>query len=265
MVEQGALRVTNLRVENRLSEGGGMFALGPIDFTLAAGEIMAIVGDSGAGKSLLVDTLIRSLRPSAAVVSGEVLLHGKDLVAMQDRELDQVRGKSLAYIGANPHNLLHPMITVGKQVSSILRSHRKLTRAQAKERVVEMFTDVGIPDPERRYHAYPHELSGGMAQRIVLSIGLIGEADVIVTDEPTAGLDVTIQAQVLEQMNTLIRGDRKRSLLIATRDLGIVANFCDSVLILGAGQQSEYGPVEEFFGRPRSEAGKQLLMASTEI
>jgi ABC-type glutathione transport system ATPase component len=253
-----------LEVENLAVEAGrDDFALSGVSLSVAAGEVVGVVGDSGAGKSLLVASITGTLRSSARITGGEVRFKGQSILQLPEQELRQLRGRRIAYIGPNPHSLLHPTIPVGKQVRRFLRAHERVSKVDADQRVVDMFTAVGIPDPRRRMAAYPHELSGGMAQRVVIAIGLICRPDVIVADEPTAGLDVTIQAQVLQLIKDLVRSaDRRTALLIATRDLGIVAKICDQTAILGEGGVAELRTTREFFDGPTSSAGKELLLAA---
>lgn len=259
MPDTAVLDVTGLRVDNA---GDQPFTLGPLDLALATREIVGVVGDSGAGKSLFVSTLTHTLRPSATVTGGRVRFEGDDLLTLDPRRQQRLRGRRIGFIGSNPHGLLHPMLPVGRQVANVLRAHEPVSKAEARARVLDMFGAVGIPDPGRRLDAYPHELSGGMAQRVVIAVGLICDPDVIIADEPTAGLDVTIQAQVLELIEALVRSRENRALLLATRDLGIVARFCDRVVVLDAGRVAEQGPVRGLFRAPRTDVGRELLTAA---
>ncbi|MGE3979088.1 MAG: ABC transporter ATP-binding protein [Nitrospira sp.] len=246
-----------------IEAGRDGFALQGVSLSVAAGEVVGIVGDSGAGKSLLVSSITGTLRSSARITNGQIRFNGKSVLDLPESELRQLRGRRIAYIGPNPHSLLHPTIPVGKQVRRFLRAHEQVSRADADQRVAAMFAAVGIPDPLRRMAAYPHELSGGMAQRVVIAIGLICRPDVIVADEPTAGLDVTIQAQVLQLIKQLVTSaDQRTSLLIASRDLGIIAKICDRAAILGSGRVAELRDTRAFFDNPATEAGKDLLLAA---
>jgi len=239
------------------------FALRDISLSVAAGEVLGVVGDTGAGKSLLVSAVTHTLRPSAQLTKGKIMFNGQSVLDLPEAEVRRVRGPGISYIGPNPHSLLHPTIPVGKQVRSFVRAHEHVSRAEADERVADMFAAVGIPDPRRRMAAYPHELSGGMAQRVVIAVGLICRPDVIVADEPTGGLDVTIQAQVLELIRELVTSAQQRAaLLIATRDLGIVAKICDRTAILDEGRLVEMRDTRAFFDAPSSKAGKELLLAA---
>ncbi|SDS52628.1 ABC transporter ATP-binding protein [Jiangella sp. DSM 45060] len=259
MADTPVLDVAGLEVGN---DADRPFTLGPLDLALAAREIVGVVGDSGAGKSLLVSTLTQTLRPSATVVSGQVRFEDADLLTLDHRRQQRIRGARIGFIGSNPHGLLHPMLPVGRQVANVLRAHEAVSRTEARARVLDMFSAVGIPDPSRRLDAYPHELSGGMAQRVVIAVGLICDPDLIVADEPTAGLDVTIQAQVLELIEALVRSRENRALLLATRDLGIVARFCDRVVVLDDGRVAEQGPVRDLFRTPEAAISRELLTAA---
>lgn len=259
MTEQSLLRIEQLVVSS--SAAGGP-ALGPIDIAVDQRGVVGVVGDSGAGKSLLISALTGSLRSPARITDGRIVFDGMDLVTQDARITRGLRGRRIAFIGSNPHSLLHPMLPVGRQVAQILRTHQKIGKKEARAQVLDMFQAVGIPDPSRRLDAYPHELSGGMAQRVVIAMGLICDPEIILADEPTAGLDVTIQAQVLDLIEQMVRGNGDRGLLLATRDLGIVARFCDRVAILDKGQISEQRSVADFFVSPRSESGAELIRAS---
>lgn len=227
------------------------------------GQLVGLVGESGAGKSLLLASVLGLLDSPARVVSGAVTLDGSDLLRLSEGELAAVRGQQVGFIGPNPHTLLNPLVTVGHQVVRLLRAHQRIGKAEARDRVLEMFRSVGIPDPVRRFDSYPHELSGGMAQRVVVSAGLISEPRVLLADEPTFGLDVTIQAQVLELISDQIAATAGRSMLLVTRDLGIVANYCDWIYMLRDGRLVESQPVPDFFAEPRSSYGRALLDAVT--
>lgn len=240
----------------------GGTGLSDISFAVPGGSAVGLLGDSGMGKSLLCSAITGTLIAPADISSGKIVVNGVDVTELSDADATRHRGAIVSYIGPNPHSLLHPMIPVGRQVESILRAHEKMSKAEARRRIVDMLTKVGIPDPSRRYDAYPHELSGGMAQRVVVAMGLICNPSVVIADEPTFGLDVTIQAQVLRLMQDLIRGSEHRSILLSTRDLGVVANFCDSVIVLDNGKITETASTEEFFRNPDSAAGKRLVMAA---
>lgn len=236
--------------------------LSDISLEIHGGETVGIVGDSGTGKSLLLASLLNVLREPVRTTGGSVMFGGDDLRRMSETELNQIRGKEIGFIGANPHTLLNPLVPVGKQVANFLRAHEPMSKNAATERVYEMFHAVGIPDAKRRLKSYPHELSGGMAQRVVISIGLICSPRLILADEPTFGLDVTIQAQVLKLIHDLVVGAEDRAMLIVTRDLAIIANYADTVHVMHGGAIIESGPVDTFFHSASSEHARVLIGAA---
>jgi ABC-type dipeptide/oligopeptide/nickel transport system ATPase component len=252
------LSVRNLSTEFR-TQSGIARALDNISVEVREGEVVGLVGESGAGKSLLLASMLNLVNPPGRVVSGEVLFHGRDLRRVPERELNKIRGGDISFIGPNPHTLLNPLLPVGDQVMKFLLAHRRLTKQAAREQVIDMFRAVGIPAPDRRFNSYPHELSGGMAQRVVISVGLICSPQLVLADEPTFGLDVTIQAQVLELIRHLVVESPDHAMLIVTRDLGIVANYCDSLYVLQEGSIVESGSVVDFFRQPSSTYGRELL------
>jgi len=230
-----------------------------IDLIVPDGKIVGLVGESGAGKSLLLAAILGVLRRPAHVISGNAYVDDLNLLALPERELNRLRGRQIGFIGPNPHVLLNPLLPVGVQVANFLRAHAgRADAGETRDRVVEMFRSVGIQDPDSRFESYPHELSGGMAQRVIISIGLISSPALILADEPTFGLDVTIQAQVLELIRKLI-ADAGRSMLLVTRDLAIVAQYCDLVYILNEGRMLEGRDVVSFFDAPGTDYGQSLL------
>jgi len=219
-----------------------------VSMKVSPGEVVGIVGESVSGKSVLLAAILDLLRPPAGTVDGSVEFQGENVLEMSRDRLHRFRGDDVGFIGPNAHSLLNPLMPVGKQVVRYIRAHQKLDRHAARERAIGMFEAVGIPDPTRRFDAYPHELSGGMAQRVSISIGLVNRPRLLLADEPTFGLDVTIQAQVLELMMSLMREHLgAASVVIATRDLGIVANYADRVVNMSGGRVTAAGPVHEFF------------------
>lgn len=255
------LQVDDLRTHFATEEGVAR-VLDGVNFEMARGKIVGLVGGSGSGKSLLIASILNMVRPPGQLISGSVRFDGRELRGLREQELRKVRGREISLIGPNPHTLLNPLVPVGKQVAKFLTAHKSVPRQEAMEQTIKMFRAVGIPDPERRLRAYPHELSGGMAQRVIISVGLICSPRLILADEPTFGLDVTIQAQVLELMSDLVSRHGERAMLLVTRDLGIVANYCDSILVLDEGRIVESGTVSEFFQGPVTSQGRILLEAS---
>jgi ABC-type dipeptide/oligopeptide/nickel transport system ATPase component len=239
---------------------GVVRALSGVDLRLESGRMLGLVGESGAGKTTLAHSIMRVVPPPGRVVKGETKLYGRDLQRLQESELRQVRGKEIAMIVPNPRAELNPLLTIGEQLANVARAHLRLEKGAARERAVEILSHVRIPDPKRRANAYPHELSGGMAQRVVIAMAMIGEPKVTISDDATSGLDVTVQAQVLDLTLSLLRERRSASLMI-TRDLGIVANYCDHVAVLFRGRLLEAADVRSFFANPRHPYSIELVSA----
>lgn len=223
--------------------------LNDIELNVKSGEIVALVGESGSGKTILARAIMNLVPPPGRIDSGKVILENTDLTKLDQEGLRRLRGRELAMVVSNPRGELDPLETVGKQIGNVLRYHLQLNEKEVRERVMELLKDVRIPDPERRYRAYPHELSGGMAQRVVMAIALACSPKFIISDDATSGLDVTVQTQVLELLNRLV-SDRGSSMLFITRDVGIAAHYADRVAVIYAGEIVEVAPREEFFDNP---------------
>ena len=236
-------------------------ALNGVSFTLDPGRVLGLVGETGAGKSLTALSVMGLLRPPARVVAGRVRFEGTDLLALPEHELNALRGSRMALVVQSPRASLDPLTRIGDQLVRIQRAHRDITVGEARTRAVATLTSVGIPDPERRMRAWPHELSGGMAQRVLIAMALINEPRLLIADEPTTGLDVTVQAQILDLLRDLVR-TRNLGAIIITHDLGVVAHYCDDVAVMFAGGIVEKGPVAAVFGAPRHPY-TQSLIAST--
>lgn len=233
------------------------------DVTLALGrdEVLGIVGETGAGKSVLARAVIGLLPGAGRITKGAVRVDGRDVSAMSGAELRSLRGGGVSLIGTDAKSLLDPVRTVGDQVADVLRAHRKLASGAARTEAIDLFRKVGIVDPERRADAYPHQLSGGMAQRVVIAMALIAEPEIILADDATLGLDATIQVQVLDLLVARCR-ERDMGAVIITHDLGIVARYCDRVAIMREGRIVEEGETGAFLHRPRTDYGKELLDAA---
>ncbi|MGD9702256.1 MAG: ABC transporter ATP-binding protein [Acidimicrobiia bacterium] len=241
------LEVTDLTVTFP-SAVGPVRAVRGVSFTLAEGEALAIVGESGSGKSVSMLALL-GLLPGAEV-TGSVRYRGRELIGMGASELRQLRGSHLAMVFQDPMTSLNPVLTIGKQLSMVMRAHdRKLSKRAARDRAVELLEIVAIPQAAKRIDAYPHELSGGMRQRVVMAMAVADRPDVLIADEPTTALDVTVQAQILELLARL-RHDQQLALVLITHDLGVVAGTADRVAVMYAGRMVERGPVGDLFAAP---------------
>jgi ABC-type dipeptide/oligopeptide/nickel transport system ATPase component len=234
-------------------------ALRGVNLTVNEGEIVGVVGESGAGKSVLARSILHLVKTPGRVVKGHILFQGQDLLKKSDKEMQYLRGRKIALIVSNPRAQLNPLLHVGAQIANMIRANKEGVSAQAAERqVLELISAVGIGDPPRVARAYPHELSGGMCQRILIAMALSNNPKLLLADEPTNGLDVTVQRQVLELMRDLVR-DHKAATLIATRDLGIVAHYCQRVIVLERGEIIEAGEVRSFFSNPQHPHSRSLL------
>jgi len=243
------LQVRDLRTEFR-TDDGILRAVDGVSFTLEAGRTLALVGESGSGKSVTSLSMMRLLPQGIGRVSGgQILLGGRDLAQLPEAEMRRVRGNDIAMIFQEPMTSLTPVYTIGDQIAEAILTHSDIGRRAAARRAVELLDTVGIPDPQARARAYPHQLSGGMRQRVMIAIALSCNPRVLIADEPTTGLDVTIQAQILDLMRRLQR-DTGMAILFITHDLGVVAEMADRVLVMYAGRVVEEAGVEALFDRP---------------
>jgi peptide/nickel transport system ATP-binding protein len=242
------LDVADLRVEFRTDEGWVQAVRG-VSYQLHQGEVLGIVGESGSGKSV-TSLATMGLLPASARVSGSVRFRGTQLLGAPDRALSQVRGQGISMIFQDPLTALNPVYTVGYQVAEAIRAHQDITRDAARTQAVELLAAVSIPNPAERVDSYPHELSGGMRQRVVIAIAMANRPEVIIADEPTTALDVTVQAQILEALRTA-KVQTGAAMLLITHDLGVIAGQADRVLVMYAGRVVEAGPAEEIFYAPR--------------
>ncbi|PZU21724.1 MAG: microcin ABC transporter ATP-binding protein [Shinella sp.] len=254
------LSVKNLSVA--FHQGGKTsLAVDGVSFDIMPGEVVALVGESGSGKSVSANSILRLLPyPSASHPSGEILFQGKDLLRADERTLRQVRGNDITMIFQEPMTSLNPLHSIEKQIGEILELHQSMTGNAARARILELLNQVGIREPEKRLKAYPHELSGGQRQRVMIAMALANRPALLIADEPTTALDVTVQAQILELLRDLKTG-HGMSMLFITHDLGIVRKFADRVCVMTKGRIVETGPVEEVFNRPQHDYTKHLLSA----
>ncbi|MFL6049078.1 MAG: ABC transporter ATP-binding protein [Gaiellales bacterium] len=243
------LEVRDLSVSFR-TQDGTVHAVDGVSFAVNRGEVLGIVGESGSGKSVTAMTLMRLVLDQNAVFSGEVLFNGRDLMQLSQGDMLQVRGKQISMIFQDPMTSLNPVYRVGWQIDEQLRAHEGLSAKQARRRTLELLGAVGIPNPEARIDDYPHQFSGGMRQRVMIAMGLSCNPDVLIADEPTTALDVTIQAQILELIGNLQR-EFDSAVVLITHDLGVVAEVADRVAVMYAGRIVEYADVGELFRAPQ--------------
>ena len=240
------------------TRSGTAHAVDSVSFELSAGKTLCIVGESGCGKSITALSVADLVPYPGWVTGGEVLLTGVDLRKMTPAEISKVRGNRLSMIFQDPSSALNPVHTVGRQIAEVYRLHKGMDAKQAEAAATRLLTAVGIPDPARRMKAYPHEMSGGMAQRIMIAMALACEPEVLIADEPTTALDVTIQAQILDLMRQL-QSDYGTAIILITHDLGVVAEMADHVAVMYAGQIVEYADVTTLFRTPQHPYTKALL------
>lgn len=236
-------------------------AVRALDLDIFEGEVVGLVGESGTGKSSAALALMNLVRTPGVITGGSVQFGGHDLMRLDDRALQTVRGREMSLIMQNPRSALNPMLRIGLQIADVIRAHSDMDAKQARTRALEMLNLVGINDAERRLDAYPHELSGGMAQRVLIATALSCTPKLLIADEPTSGLDVTIQAQILDDLAHGV-SETGSAALIVTQDLGVVANYCDRVVVMYAGQVVEQAEVAEFFDRQAHPASRALMAAS---
>ncbi|TVX87058.1 ABC transporter ATP-binding protein [Paenibacillus agilis] len=240
------------------TQAGEVQSVRGVSFTVREGDIVGIVGESGSGKTITAKSILR-LIPSPGVIKGGVVqFRGEDMLKMSERRLREVRGNQIAMISQDPMTALNPVVKIGTQLVEVLRRHRKLSRAEARQKAIELLRQVGITSPEKRIDQYPHEFSGGMRQRVMIAMALSCEPDLLIADEPTTALDVTIQAQILSLMKRL-SDTTKTSILLITHDLGVVAQVCTRIIVMYGGLIMEEGTVEDIFERPQHPYTKGLL------
>ncbi|MBA3723134.1 MAG: ABC transporter ATP-binding protein [Parachlamydiaceae bacterium] len=255
------LNVSNLTVHFS-TRSGPVKAVTAIDFHINSGEILGIVGESGSGKSVTAQSILKLLPKNGHIISGDITFDNQQILTKTEREMENIRGKQIGMIFQDPMTALNPTLRIGYQIAEGLIKHEKFNKKKAKEKVLELLEQVGITDPQLRIGQYPHELSGGMRQRIMIAIALACKPRLLIADEPTTALDVTIQAQILELLKQ-IQCERQFSILLITHDLGVVANICDRVLVMYKGKIVEDAPVDQLFCNPQHPYTKTLLTAKS--
>jgi len=242
------LDVRGLRTSFKIREGTVRAVTG-VDFSVRRGEILGLVGESGCGKSVSSLSIMRLIARPGVIEGGEVIFDGEDILKMPEEEVRALRGNRISMIFQQPTSSLNPVLQVGFQIGEVLETHRNMKRKAAQERALELMRMVGIPDPKRRLTAYPHEMSGGMAQRVMIAMALACEPELLIADEPTTALDVTIQAQILDLMRRLQR-ETNTAIVLITHDLGVVAEMCDRVAVMYAGEIIEETDSHRLFRQP---------------
>jgi peptide/nickel transport system ATP-binding protein len=243
------LEVRNLRIEFP-TRRGTLLAVDDISFSIAPGEVLGVVGESGAGKSLTGAAVIGLLEPPGRIARGEVKLAGLRIDSLPPDEMRKVRGREIGAIFQDPLTSLNPLYTVGQQLTETITTHLRMSQQQARSRAVELLAATGIPAPERRIDHYPHQFSGGMRQRVVIALALAAEPKLVIADEPTTALDVSIQAQIIQLLKTLCR-EKRTAVMLITHDMGVIAETADRVAVMYAGRIAEIGPVAEVIHRPQ--------------
>ncbi|RRH78261.1 ABC transporter ATP-binding protein [Falsigemmobacter faecalis] len=242
------LSVRNLRVEFPV-RGGVLTALNDVSLEIRAGEILGVVGESGAGKSMTGLAVQSLLEPPGRIAGGEVILNGRRIDHLSETEMQKIRGREIGAIFQDPLTSLNPLFTVGAQLSETIRLHLDMSKREAKSRAVELLKQVGIPAPEERVNHYPHQFSGGMRQRVVIALALAANPKLIIADEPTTALDVSIQAQIIALLRRLC-DDLGTAVMLVTHDMGVIAEAADRVAVMYAGRLAEIGPVREVLSNP---------------
>ena len=242
------LKVENLKTYFFTASGVSK-AVDGVSYTLRKGEILGIVGESGSGKSVSANSVIRLLPKTGKVVDGTILFEGKDMRAISDKELRQIRGNDISVIFQDPMTSLDPVFKVGSQMIELIRTHNKVSKEEARKIAVENLALVGIPDPESRLNSYPHELSGGMCQRVMIAMAISCHPKFMIADEPTTALDVTVQAQVLSLLKDL-QEKTDTAIMLITHNLGIVWKMCDTVMVMYAGKTVEFADMKELYKNP---------------
>jgi len=257
-MSQPLLEVRNLHVGFQ-TDHGLLEAVDGVSFSVEAGKTLGLVGESGCGKSVTARAIMRLLeQPSGKVLGGEVLLHGRDILKLDLADMRNIRGNEIAMIFQEPMSALNPVHRVGKQIVENIHLHQKLNPQAALKRAVELMEWVGIPAPDKRIHEYPHQLSGGMRQRVMIAMALSCNPKVLIADEPTTALDVTVQAQILDLINRLQK-ETGMAVILITHDLGVVAETCDEVAVMYAGRLVERASVQSLFAHPRHAYTRGLL------
>lgn len=258
-MQENILEVEDLKV-SFFTRGGEVEAVRDVSFHLGEGEILGIVGESGSGKSVTSLSILRLLKSTGKIMKGQIRYKNEDILERSEGEMLKIRGNEIAMIFQDPMSSLNPVFTVGYQISEVIKRHQNVSKSEAKKRAIEMLKLVEIPAPEERYNNYPHEFSGGMRQRALIAMAICCEPDLLIADEPTTALDVTIQAQILELMKDL-KEKINTSIILITHDLGVVANTCSRVLVMYGGLIMEEASIDNIFYNPQNPYTKGLILS----
>src|SRR5690242_17796769 len=258
-MSQPVLSVRNLRVEF-VTRHSVLRAIDGISFDIARGEVLGVVGESGAGKSVTGLAVIGLIDPPGRIAGGEILLSGLRIDNLPPEEMRKLRGKRIGMIFQDPLTSLNPLYRIGDQIVETIRTHTSLSDTSARKRAIDLLAEVGIPAPEKRIDGYPHEFSGGMRQRVVIALALCAEPELIIADEPTTALDVSVQAQIITLIKRLGR-DHGTAVMVVTHDMGVIAETCDRVAVMYAGRVAEIGPVQDVIRNPLHPYAKGLMGA----
>lgn len=251
------LEVSNLKTHFFIEEGV-VKAVDGVDLHIKRGQVLGLVGESGCGKSVTALSIMRLINSPGKIVEGEVNFDGKELFSLTEAEMQNIRGNRISMIFQQPHSCLNPVFTIGDQVSEVFRKHSNMGKREAKQRAIDLFRLVEIPDADKKYNTYPHEISGGQAQRVMIAMALALESQLLIADEPTTALDVTIQAQILDLMRDLTKRIHSAVILI-THDLGVIAETADDVAVMYAGRIVETANVVDLFKKPLHPYTKDLI------
>ncbi|HSA06352.1 MAG TPA: ABC transporter ATP-binding protein [Candidatus Gastranaerophilales bacterium] len=254
---QKILKIKNLDISFNI-EGELYKAVHNINISLSKNQVLGIVGESGCGKSVTAMSVLKLLASNAVIESGEILFKGQNLLTLSTKQLQEIRGSKIAFIPQDPLNSLNPLYTAGDQLMETIIFHRHVSKKEAKKLAIEALKDVKIPEAENRLNEYPHQFSGGMCQRVLIAMALSCDPEIIIADEPTTALDVTVQAQILDLIRK-IQKERQTSLIFITHDLGVVAEFCDYIAVMYSGRVVEYADVKSIFKNPLHPYTKGLL------
>ncbi len=257
------LRVENLSL-SFVTETGTVPVLHELSYSLPKGKVLAVVGESGSGKTVQALSVLKLLAPNAKITGGKIIYGGKNLLACKESTLRKVRGSKISMIFQDPGSSLNPVLTIGEQLTETLRAHRKITKTAARKKAAELLTQVGIADAEKRLAEYPFQFSGGMCQRVMIAMALALNPDILIADEPTTALDVTIQAQILKLIKDLQR-QNGMSVIFITHNLAVAAQVADEVLVLYAGQCMELAPANDLFSRPLHPYTQGLLSSLASV